>query len=70
MDKSKLFERLIDNAITNAENKNPYFKKYLRWNGKCGSYAKHNGYDEKLKRMNKIRDEYLKMSNAKIIVCE
>jgi len=47
--------------------KNPFFKKFLSWRGKCGAYAKANGYDDKLKRMNKIRDTYLELSNAQTI---
>jgi len=46
---------------------NPFFKKFLSWQGRCGAYAKKYGYDEKLKRMNKIKDEYFKMSEATVI---
>ena len=37
-------------------------KKYWSWKGRCGAYAKHYGYDDRLKRMNAIRKFYWKMS--------
>lgn len=38
-----------------------YKSKYLKWQGKCGAYAKHHGKDSKLDRMNNIKKEYFKM---------
>jgi len=36
-------------------------KKYWSWRGRCGAYAKHHGYDDKLKRMNYVRSFYWEM---------
>jgi|15BtaG_2_1085339.scaffolds.fasta_scaffold01272_3 hypothetical protein len=36
-------------------------RKYLSWRGRCGAYAKHNGKDATLIRMNAIRQGYWSM---------